>query len=581
MNINNKRNLNEFKQITKKFLEQNYNFLVQINIIEVIIKQNNIFHVFLSLIAEEFRKTVKRLTDLSSKNEDNNLIREYLEICFKIKLKAFSENNGQVISKANFPNISYSPQEIKLINIINEKIKKDLNKSNSFNWYSSKNINYNKIQERKFNKKFFILRDNNQKFLQDESIKNIIKEIFERINYQESAIDLNKNDTTFSFLQEEIRKYLRNFLNDNLIDYMNKIYSKFKDIFINCLDINEVEQIIFYENIESNYKQKTRVLLNEYPKDNDTNLLEYISIIITGRTGIRKSTLINELFQEKLAEEGKDCDICTKEVKQYSSEKFDFLKITDTRGYKFGDNYGIKNIREEVIKTIESPLNKSFLVSIWDYLRGNNNIDERYKEYYHCIWFCVNGNSIGEDEKKSLNELKNNAQHLPVIVVFSYAKRSKEVKNMKNQINNLFPKLPFIPVLARKTEKKESYGLDDLLNLTLNEIKFNEKNGIFEAVKNEYRIKGIEITKNKILESETDIIIKLVEKFINDYPQALCKEDFEKYVYDLIEEFITFFSSYKKISLNTFSLIYNNKIKKKFNHILNFIRKKPKITWII
>ena len=43
MNINNKRNLNEFKQITKKFLEQNYNFFVQINIIEVIIKQNNIF----------------------------------------------------------------------------------------------------------------------------------------------------------------------------------------------------------------------------------------------------------------------------------------------------------------------------------------------------------------------------------------------------------------------------------------------------------------------------------------------------------------------------------------------------------
>ena len=113
------------------------------------------------MIAEEFRKTVKRLTDLSSKNEDNNLIREYLEICFKIKLKTYSENNGQVISKANFPNISYSPQEIKLINIINEKIKKDLNKSNSFNWYSSKNINYNKIQERKFNKKFFILRDNN------------------------------------------------------------------------------------------------------------------------------------------------------------------------------------------------------------------------------------------------------------------------------------------------------------------------------------------------------------------------------------------------------------------------------------
>ena len=68
---------------------------------------------------------------------------------------------------------------------------------------------------------------------------------------------------------------------------------------------------------------------------------------------------------------------------------------------------------------------------------------------------------------------------------------------MKKQINNLFPGLPFIPVLARKTETQPSYGLDDLLNLTLKTIKSRDKNEIFDAVKNEYKIKETNDIKNK------------------------------------------------------------------------------------
>ena len=571
MNINNKRNLNEFEKIIEMFLAQNYDFFVQHYIINVIIEKNKLLHNFLSLITDELVKTIKRLLNLNDKDEFGSLARKHLEICFntKLKLEFSTEINGQIINEVDFPKTSYSSPEIKLIYLIDEKINSYLKKSNSFVFNNNKNINYNNIEEKKINKNIFFLRDKDLKYLQDESLKMSLKDFLEKIKYKESAFDLNKNDTTFSFLQEEIKKDLKNSLNEILFDYMDKIYSNFNDIFTNCFDINEIEQIILNENIEFYYKQKIRESLSKYPKDQDTKILEYISIIITGRTGVGKSTLINELFKENLAKEGTG-DITTTEIRKYSGKVFNFLKITDTRGYEFEDEYGIKNIRKDVIKTIQAQKKKTFL-EYFKVILGNKNIEnEKIKEYYHCIWFCVNSNEIGDKEKNSLEELKKNVEDLPVIVVCTYAKRDNQVESIKKQINDLFPDLPFIAVLARKTEKRESYGLDNLLKLTLKTIKLRENNDIFEAVKNEYKIKETENTKNQILKSESDIIIQLVYNFINNYTQFLNTEDFEKYIYNFFSELIIFFSQNNEISPNTISLIKNNKIKNLLQSYIKF-----------
>ena len=122
---------------------------------------------------------------------------------------------------------------------------------------------------------------------------------------------------------------------------------------------------------------------------------------------------------------------------------------------------------------------------------------------------------------------------------------------MKNQIKILYPDLQFIPILARKTKNKQSYGLDDLLNLTLKTIKSSKKNDILDDVINEYKKKEENNIKNKILEDKVNIINNLIEKFISDYSTALTEEDFENYIYYLIWRFISRFSFMKEISSNT------------------------------
>ena len=226
--------------------------------------------------------------------------------------------------------------------------------------------------------------------------------------------------------------------------------------------------------MESFYKQKICESLNEYTKNPDSKRIEYLSIILTGRSGIGKSTLINCLFNEMVAKEGTG-SVETQETKPYSSKNFPFFKLTDTRGYELNAKNDPEKIEKEALNTIQSKKEITFLEhfwGIWNYLTGKEDVKNKdFQEYYHCIWFCVNGNGLDESEKNALKQLKENKHNLPVIVVFTHGKRDNEIKSMKNQIKNLYPDLPFIPVLARDTEHKKNYGLDDLLNLTLKTIK--------------------------------------------------------------------------------------------------------------
>ena len=96
-----------------------------------------------------------------------------------------------------------------------------------------------------------------------------------------------------------------------------------------------------------------------------------------------------------------------------------------------------------------------------------------------------------------MKQLKENKHNLPVIVVFTHGKRDNEIKSMKNEIKNLYPDLPFIPILARDTEHKKNYGLDDLLNLTLKTIKSSKENDILKDIINEYKKRKKTIFKIK------------------------------------------------------------------------------------
>ena len=180
MSIGNKRDLTEFKEITKIFLNNNYNYFVQIHIIKFLIQQNNRhFNNFLSSFIEEYKKRIQFLLNNNNNDPNENMIKKHLIICIKKKLNSFSEFNGLEISENEFPQISYNPKEIRIIDDILENY---FENQNSIILYKNKNVNYNRIQEKKISKNWFNFENNNWKLLLEE-LKGKIKYFLKNIIY--------------------------------------------------------------------------------------------------------------------------------------------------------------------------------------------------------------------------------------------------------------------------------------------------------------------------------------------------------------------------------------------------------------
>ena len=82
--------------------------------------------------------------------------------------------------------------------------------------------------------------------------------------------------------------------------------------------------IILNEKIESKYKNFMSDSLAKFSKELNLIKLKYLSIVICGKSGVGKSTLINCLLKELLAKEG-EYDVTTLERKMYFNNIKSFL----------------------------------------------------------------------------------------------------------------------------------------------------------------------------------------------------------------------------------------------------------------
>ena len=184
--------------------------------------------------------------------------------------------------------------------------------------------------------------------------------------------------------------------------------------------------------------------------------LKKLNVMVLGKTGVGKSTLINNMFNEKMAETGVGKPITTKMRK---IEKKDFpLAIYDTPGLELGGENSMKELISEVTSEID---------------RGVKSGD--IKEMIHCIWYCVATPSHRFEQaeidflKKFLDETSK--FNVPVILVLTQSYSKKDAKELKTQIEkeNL-PIINIVPVLAEDYEIDEdyvvkSYGLNALSEL--------------------------------------------------------------------------------------------------------------------
>ncbi len=183
--------------------------------------------------------------------------------------------------------------------------------------------------------------------------------------------------------------------------------------------------------------------------------LNTLNIIVAGKTGVGKSTLINAVFKEKLAETGMGKPV-TDHMRRITKKGIP-LAIYDTRGFELGKEVQTQ-VKQEVVETITQGL-----------------ISKDVNKAIHCIWYCINtaSNRIEPEEIEWIREFskENQLTQVPVIIVLTQSFSKKKAEELRRMLlDENLDVVQIVPVLAEDYEIDEdisikSYGLGMLIHV--------------------------------------------------------------------------------------------------------------------
>ena len=346
-----------------------------------------------------------------------------------------------------------------------------------------------------------------------------------QIVYYESAESIRireeraKEERNREAASKELPKFLGIVQNDFSTKLKGKIYKMKKKIDKELGKYSPSNIKVFLQKLVQNEKVKDK-LISDSKKESENILNKsyqnstHFNILLLGKTGVGKSTLINGIFDFKENEGARTGDgkPITQEFEEFTSDKRKGLRFIDSKGIEMGE-HNINAVFNSAKQLIEKKARE-----------GDPD------KLVHCIWYCFKSSDLlFEDvEKNTLSLLMNqyDDNNLPIIIVITQNYNENTTERMTTLIKDEFKflnrEITIIPVVAKDNiivyKKKELVcekdGIKELIKLSFEK----SQRAIYPAFMKSIKEKIIETfalnTENKKYKLKNDL--KVIIKNISD-----------------------------------------------------------------
>lgn len=275
----------------------------------------------------------------------------------------------------------------------------------------------------------------------------------------------------------------------------------------------------------------------------DVHTINYLTVMIIGKTGTGKSTLVNNMLKLKGGKKAKTGwgDRITTETTIYKNKEVPYIRLVDTVGIELSGGFDAINIGIEASHFIKNQISL-------------NNVND----FVHCIWYCISSNRFEGPEVELVNNLINTIESskIPLIIVMTQSDNIIKIKGMKEKIKKKnFENI--IDILAEDIESPgggviKSYGLDKLMNLNLKLCK-----GAFDMDMKQVMIKNLkQEIKNKLFSNHKNNKIKIIQRMKYDIVKnEQANHNLEQYINNIYYYIVFYFLNNNKLGSDSSKLI--------------------------